>query len=139
MLLGGRAEAQGASPLVKYGKWLLLAGSAGMNYLALQSHNEAEDSFDQIEASCFADRNRCATGAGGAYLDTEIEGFYQASLHHDRAARSWLIGGEAALAGAAALFVWELTLPKARPDNIPFEPEVRTLRGSTGVGLRFDF
>ena len=139
MLLGGRAEAQGVSPLVKYGKWLLVAGSAGMNYLALHSHNQAEDSFDQIESNCSADQSRCDVGAGGAYLDPEMEAFYQSSLHYDRAARNWLIGGEAALAGAAALFVWELTLPKARPDNIPFEPEVRSLHGSTGVGLRFGF
>jgi hypothetical protein len=49
------------------------------------------------------------------------------------------LGGEGALAGAAVLFVWELTRPKERPDNIPFEPEVRSLRGGTGVGLRVGF
>jgi hypothetical protein len=54
-------------------------------------------------------------------------------------ARGWLIGGETALAGAAALFIWELTRPKGRPRNIPFEPEVRSMRGATGLGLRLAF
>jgi hypothetical protein len=37
------------------------------------------------------------------------------------------------------LFVWELTRPKSRPGNIPFEPEVQRLRGATGLGLRVAF
>jgi hypothetical protein len=139
MLLGGRAEAQGLSPLVKYGKWLLVAGSAGMNYLAIRAHNRAEDSFDALESRCLATQSRCLLGPEGNYLDSEIEGLYQNSLRYDRVARGWLIGGETALAGAAVLFIWELTRPKARPDNIPFEPEVQSLRGATGLGLRVAF
>ena len=136
-LLASPAQAQG--PLVKYGKWLLVAGSIGMNYLALQSHEQAEDAFDILEAACTLDRSRCNLGPDGSYVDPAIEGLYQTSLHYDRSARRWLIGGEAALAGAAALFIWELTRPKGRPDNIPFEPEVRSLRGGTGLGLRVEF
>jgi hypothetical protein len=136
-LLASPVQAQG--PLVKYGKWLLVAGSIGMNYLALQSHHQAEDAFDILEAACLQDRSRCAVGSDGSYINPGTEDLYQTSLHHDRAARAWLVGGEAALAGAAALFVWELTRPKGRPDNIPFEPEVRSLRGGTGLGLRVEF
>jgi hypothetical protein len=140
MLLAAPAEAQGRlSPLVKYGKWVLAAGAVGMNYVALRSHNRAEDAFDQVELQCSLVPSRCALGPTGEYLNPEIEAFYQNSLRYDRIARGWLIGGEAALAGAAALFVWELTRPKSRPDNIPFEPEVRSLRGATGVGLRMQF
>ena len=140
LLVGGRAEAQGLKPLVKYGKWVLVAGSIGMNYLAIQAHNRAEDAFDEIETRCFEVRDRCLTGPGGAYLNPQTEALYQNSLRYDRIARGWLIGGEAALAGAAALFVWELTRPKGRPDNIPFEPEVRSMRGgTTGLGLRVAF
>jgi hypothetical protein len=137
LLAGGRVEAQG--PVVKYGKWLLVAGSIGMNYLALRSHNRAEDAFDALESRCLANRPRCTLGAQGRYTDPEIEGLYQSSLRHDRVARGWLIGGETALAGAAALFIWELTRPKGRPRNIPFEPEVRSMRGGTGVGIRMAF
>ena len=137
LLAGGTVEAQG--PVVKYGKWLLVAGSIGMNYFALQSHDRADDAFNALEARCLANHSRCTLGAGGQYTDPETEGLYQTSLREDRVARGWLIGGETALAGAAALFIWELTRRKGRPRNIPFEPEVRSMRGGTGVGLRMAF
>jgi hypothetical protein len=138
--LAGRAEAQGLSPAVKYGKWALLAGSIGMNYLAVRAHDRADDAFDALESRCNADHGRCNLGPGGTYADPEIENLYQRSLRYDRRARYWLIGGETALVGAAALFIWELTRPKSRPDNIPFEPEVRSIRGGgTGIGLRMAF
>jgi hypothetical protein len=130
-------QAQG--PVVKYGKWLLVAGSLGMNYLAIQSHERAEDAFDALESACLQQRSRCDLGPQGTYIDPVIEDLYQNSLRHDRIARGWLIGGETALAGAAALFIWELTRPKGRPDNIPFEPEVRSLHQATGIGLRIGF
>lgn len=136
LLLVSHAQAQG--PLVKYGKWAVVAGSVGMNYLALRSHNRADDAFNNLKALC-VDRSRCNVGPDGSYLDPEAENLYQSSLRYDRIARGWLIGGEAALAGAAALFVWELTQPKGRPGNIPFEPEVRSLRWGTGLGLRVPF
>ena len=140
LLLGGRAEGQGLSPAVKYGKWVMLAGSIGMNYLAVRAHDRAENSFNALESRCGAVQARCALGPAGSYADPEIEDLYQSSLRYDRRARLWLIGGETALAGAAALFVWELTRPKGRPDNIPFEPEVRSLRaGGTGLGMRLSF
>lgn len=140
LLAAGRAEAQGLSPAVKYGKWVLLAGSIGLNYLAVRAHNSADDAFDALEAQCAAVQERCATGPAGTYNDPAIEDLYQTSLRYDRRARLWLIGGETALIGSAALFIWELARPKDRPDNIPFEPEVRSLRaGGTGVGLRLGF
>jgi hypothetical protein len=140
LLAAGRAEAQGLSPAVKYGKWVLLAGSVGMNYLAVRAHNSAEDAFDVLEAQCAAVRERCALGPGGSYTDPAIEDLYQSTLRYDRRARLWLIGGETALVGSAALFIWELARPKNRPGNIPFEPEVRSLRaGGTGLGLRLAF
>jgi hypothetical protein len=136
LVLAGPADAQG--PLVKYGKWVMVAGSVGMNYLAIRAHNRAEDAFDALESRC-AVRSLCEVDPEGQYLDPTTESLYQTSLRYDRIARGWLIGGETALAGAAALFVWELTRPKGRPDNIPFEPEVRSLRGATGLGLRVQF
>lgn len=140
LLAAGPAEAQGLSPAVKYGKWVLLAGSIGMNYLAVRAHNSAENAFDVLEAQCAAVTERCALGPGGSYTDPGIEDLYQSSLRYDRRARLWLIGGETALVGSAALFIWELARPKNRPDNIPFEPEVRSLRaGGTGLGLRLAF
>lgn len=139
LLVAGPVEAQGLGPLVKYGKWVLVAGAAGMNYLAIRAHDRAQDAFDALESRCLDVHARCTLGPGGSYLDPEIESFYQTSLHYDRIARGWLIGGETALAGGAVLFVWELTRPKGRPRNIPFEPEVRFLRSATGLGLRLTF
>jgi hypothetical protein len=133
------AAAQETGPLVRYGKWLLAAGAIGMNLAAARAHDRAEDSFDKIEDACFLNSDRCALGPDGSYVDRQIENLFQASLHYDRSARRWLIAGETALVGAAALFVWEMTRKTHKPDNIPFEPEVRTLRSATGVGLRFSF
>jgi hypothetical protein len=135
-LLAPPAEAQQAGPLIRYGKWALAAGAVGMNLLAASAHDDAEAAFDRIEDACDADRLRCLINVEGRYADPQIEELYQTSLHEDRVARRWLILGETALVGAAAMFVWELTRAGHEPDNIPFEPEVRTLRDATGVGLR---
>ena len=128
--------AQESGPLIRYGKWVLAAGAVGMNLLAAQAHDRAEDTFDRIEDACFENSIRCITGPSGAYADRQIEALYQSSLSYDRRARRWLIAGEAALLGAAALFVLEFTRKTHKPENIPFEPEIRSLRQATGVGLR---
>jgi len=129
-------HAQGTGPIVKYGKWVLAAGAVGMNLLAARAHDDAEDAFDRIEDACFEDRLRCIINTEGQYADGDIEALYQTSLHQDRVARRWLILGETALVGAAAMFVWELTRKSHEPDNVPFEPEIRSLRQATGIGLK---
>ena len=133
------APTGGSKPLVKYGKWLLAAGALGMNYLAARAHDRADENFNALEQRCLADHALCDLDAAGRYADASSEDLYQTSLHYDRQARRWLFGGETALAGAAALFVWELTRRTPKPDNIPFEPEVRSLRQATGVGLKIEF
>ena len=137
----GQQLAPTASPdLVKYGKWGLLATSVAMNILAGRAHDQAEKAFAVITETCAIDRFLCLTFTDGRYVDFILEEQYQKALDHDREARRWLIGGETALVGSAALFIWELTRPKHRPDNIPFEPEVRRLRtGGTGLGIRLVF
>ncbi|MBA2457842.1 MAG: hypothetical protein H0V43_02665 [Gemmatimonadales bacterium] len=141
LALPAGAAAQEVGPLIRYGKWVLAAGAVSMNLLAARSHGDAEDAFDQIETACFlGDPDRCLLNVEGRYADGEIEGFYQTALHHDRMARRWLILGETALVGAAAMFVWEFTRKTHEPDNIPFEPEFRTLPdGRTRFGVRVPF
>jgi hypothetical protein len=134
--LAPSAPAQSSPPLVKYGKWFLAAGAVGMNLLAARAHDDADAAFDQIEDACLADSLRCIINVEGQYADPAIEALYQTTLHEDRMARRWLILGETALVGAAAMFVWELTRKSHEPDNIPFEPEVKSLRQATGVGLK---
>ena len=136
----GRSEpSSGSGPLIKYGKWVLAAGAIGMNYLAARAHDRADERFDVLEQRCFQDRAACSLASDGHYLDSESERIYQESLRYDRHARRWLFGGESALLASAALFVWELTRHNPKPDNIPFEPEVRSLRQATGVGVRVGF
>ena len=133
------ARAQGTSPLIKYGKWVLAAGAVGMNYLADRAHDRADDQFGILRSRCFEDRELCALDGSGRYADNGTEQLYQGSLRYDGQARRWLFAGETALVGAAALFVYELTRHTPKPDNIPFEPEVRSLRQATGVGVRIGF
>ena len=139
LLLALLMPAYGAAqsgPLVRYGKWVLAAGAVTMNLLAAQAHNRADRAFDTIEDACFVDSTRCILGEDGAYADPAMEELYQTSLDYDSEARRWLIAGETALVGATALFVLELTRKTHKPDNIPFEPEVRSLRQATGIGVR---
>jgi hypothetical protein len=128
--------AQETGPLARYGKWVLAAGAVTMNLLAAQAHNRADRAFDAIEDACFEDSTRCVLGPDGAYADPVMEELYQSSLDYDSEARRWLIAGETALVGATALFVLELTRKTHKPDNIPFEPEIRSLRQATGIGVR---
>ena len=133
------ARAQGTSPLIRYGKWVLAAGAVGMNYLADRAHDRADNQFDILRSRCFDNRDLCALDGSGRYSDAGTEELYQASLRYDGHARRWLFAGETALVGAAAMFVYELTRHAPKPDNIPFEPEVRSLRQATGVGVRIGF
>jgi hypothetical protein len=110
-----------------------------MNYLAARAHDRAEEQFNALEDRCFADHTLCAVDASGRYLDGASEELFQQSVRYDRQARRWLFGGETALLGAAAMFVWELARHTSKPDNIPFEPEVRSLKQATGVGIRLGF
>lgn len=133
-------EASPSPPLVKWGKWALLGGSITMNLLAADAHDQANELFAQIEDRCAADAALCFAADGdGRYLDSETESLYQATLRYDRRARGWLVGGQGALLGAAALFIWEFTRPKSLPDNIPFEPEIEVGARETRLGVRLGF
>lgn len=132
-------HAQEVHPLVRYGKWLLAAGALGMNYMAARAHGRADDQFKALEARCLDDHALCALDPGGGYADPTSELLFQESRRYDRQARRWLFGGEAALLGAATMFVWELTRRSPKPDNIPFEPDVRELDRAVGVGVRVNW
>jgi hypothetical protein len=125
--------------VVKYGKWVTLAGAVGMGILSAQAHNSADRAFDQLRRYCFVDTARCDQTGNGSYLDPVAEGYYQSSLRHDRHARRWLVGGEVTLMATAGLFVWELTRPKRPPRNIPFEPTLAVTPEQTLLGIRATF
>ena len=133
------ADSRPVRPLVHYGKWVLLAGAIGMNYLAAESHHQANERYDAISVRCFADESLCSLAADGTYRNAETEALYQATLHYDRRARGWLFGGEAALLGTGAMFLWELARSKHLPPDIPFEPHVSSRAGVTRIGLSASF
>ena len=75
-----QAPGSGPGPLVKYGKWLLAAGALGMNYLAAQAHDRAEESFNTLERRCNDDHTLCNLDIQGRYSDDESEALYQQYL-----------------------------------------------------------
>jgi hypothetical protein len=131
-------SAQASPAPIKYGKWLLLGGSLGLNIAAAGAHEDADRAFDTLRERCTVNEALC-TIADGSYLNPESEALYQESLQLDRRSRRLLIGGEAALLGAAALFVWEFARPRGRPENIPFEPTVSHRNGVTRLGMQIDW
>ena len=135
------AAGQGSPPLVKYGKWAVLAASVGLNLLAADAHNDANRAFDLIEARCATPNNaRCEVDGVGTYLDPVTEDLFQETLRLDNRAERWLIAGEAALLGATALFIWELTRGKdSPPENEPFAPVVQEFSHGIGLGLEVRF
>ncbi len=125
---------------VRYGKWALLGTSLAMNLAALHQHHVADSIFGDLAARCTpADHALCDTDPAGRYLDAGSEAIYQSSLSADRRARTWLVAGESALLGSAALFIWELARPAGPPRNIPFTPELRQVGSRTVVGVRLAF
>jgi len=133
------AMVRGSPPLVKYGKWLTLAAAIGMGIKAADAHNAADDAFGQLQNYCGVSQQRCNLAPNGSYLDPVAEGYYQASVRNDNRARGWLLSGELTLIGTAGLFVWELTRPKDRPRNIPFEPMMTVTPVSTRLGVAAHF
>ena len=125
--------------VAKVGKWVLLGATLGMGLLAASSHDKAESAYDDLEQYCAPDQSRCDLNSGGTYIDPTAESYYQESIRYDRHARRWFIGGEVALLGAAALFIWEFTRPHEKPDNIPFEPEFQVGPANTRLGVRVSF
>lgn len=132
----GDALAQGIPAPLRYGKWALLAGAVGLNVSAAQAHDDADQAFALLEERCEPDHPLCDTDIEGRYVDPISESLYQESLTHDRRSRRFLIGGQAALLGSAALFIWEFARPKSPPNNVPFEPTVSVRNGVTRVGMQ---
>ncbi len=135
------AQAQGTGRSIKYGKWVLAAGAVGMNYPRRPRPRPGRGrSFDALEARCFDDHSALRLDDAGRYVERRD----RAALPDVAALRP--AGAPVALrrrdrAGSARRHCSsrELTRHSPKPDNIPFEPEVRSLRQATGVGLRIGF
>jgi len=135
-----QAQRKASPAWVKYGKWVLLGATLGMNLAASETHNRADDSYSELESRCFDDASLCNLGPSGSYADPGSEALYQRAVRLDRTTKAWLIGAQTALLGAAAMFIWEVTRPPGEPDdNVPFAPLVQPVQQSVGVGLELRF
>ena len=143
LLLAGmplRLLAQDTSPWIKYGKWGLLVATVGLNLAASEANERANGSFAELEDRCFQDPQACTVDGGGQYNDPQSEALFQRSVRLDTSARRFLIAGQVALMGAAAMFIYEFTRPPGEPDdNVPFAPLIQETQDGVGVGLEFRF
>ena len=143
VLLAGLPQqlaAQETSPWIKYGKWGLLAVTVGFNLAASEANERANQSFDVLTDRCLSDPRQCTVDDSGGYNDPASEELYQRTLRLDTSSRRFLIAGQVALFGAAAMFIYEFTRPPGTPDdNIPFAPLVQDMGDAVGVGIEVHF
>jgi hypothetical protein len=128
------ATREHSPPLIRYGKWVALALATGFMAEGTLTHERADDHFQDLLAYCRTGAS-CAIGIDGRYANPAAESIFQRSVHDDRIARRWLLGGQAALLGSAVLFVLELSR-KGGPPNIPFSPYIVAGGTRTRFGLR---
>ena len=142
LLLGlpRQIAAQELSPSIKYGKWGLLVVTVGFNLAASEVNERANESFDVLTGRCVNDPQLCTVDDSGIYNDPTSEELFQNTQQLDTSSRRFLIAGQVALLGAAAMFIYEFTRPPGTPDdNIPFAPLVQDMGDAVGVGIEVNF
>ncbi len=119
----------GFLPLPRYGKWvtvtkwLTLAAAVGLGTTAAIVHEDAEDSFAELERACLADPDNCRNvTADGAYADPQLESLFQDVVTKDRTARWSLIGAEVSFGASVLLFIVDFQ-KKSGPGDIPYDPD----------------
>jgi hypothetical protein len=144
LALHGSAQAQAPAPppartpaAIRYGKFAALGVAAGLTALGAVNHRRADAYYRDVLTLC-RDRGPCPIGPDGRYTNAAAEALYQRVVRGDRSARLWLIGGQAALAGSAVLFVMELKR-KTGPGNIPFSPYIVAGSFGTRVGVQLSW
>jgi hypothetical protein len=125
---------------VRVAKWSLLALAGGLAGYALAHSTRAENSYSDLRRLCEREPDRCRL-EGGRYADAAAERFYESATDEDRRAQVGIFGGQVALLGSAALFIYDLRNGRG-PDNIPYPASAQAAtpgpRGF-GVGLRLSF
>lgn len=141
LALQGSAQAQAPAPppgrtpaAIRYGKFAALGLAAGFTALGAVTHHRADAYYRDVLTLC-RDHGPCHIGPDGRYENAAAEALFQRVVRGDRSARLWLLGGQAALAGSAVLFVMELKR-KTGPENIPFSPYLAAGSLGTRVGVR---
>lgn len=123
----------------RWGRWVALGGAAGLIAAAAEQHGAASGDYDRLAALCNENPAACTLTAGGtSYPDPAAEQLYQRWSRHERNARGYLLGGQAALLAAGAMFVIDLIYTEHQPPNIPLTPFTVYRRGDR-LGLAISF
>lgn len=134
-LLAQEATRAPTAPAVyRYGKWTAALLAAGATAMGISTHNAADRAYAGLLDWCRS--TPCRLQPDGHYMDAEAEARYDVVVRRDRAARVWFIAGQAALAGAVALFILEIRHGPRDPANVPFSGLVLE-PGRMGVRLSF--
>ena len=125
---------------VRVAKWALLGAATGFAVYALNHSSRAESHYGQLRTLCDATPGDCSLESG-RYAGDEAEALYQSSLREDQRAQRGIIGGQVALLGSVALFVYDLRNARG-PANIPYPTaglaRAPASRGTAmGVSVRF--
>ena len=65
-------------PIIRYGKWLTLAGAAGAAGWGISANREADRRYEDLERTCLDTPIRCSRQSpNGAFNDAALEGEYQ--------------------------------------------------------------
>ncbi len=142
-----QADSARTTPLVvtvsHWGRWPALAGAGALVALAAVGNGNAKDARGALEDFCLPDPGRCTLtetpdGSGLQYVDPEAEALYQEYARLSRRAQGLLIGGQATLLVAGAMFLIDLVHQDGDLGNIPYTPlELYTTPNRLGLVMRF--
>jgi hypothetical protein len=131
-------QPQPAPAAYRYGKFAAVAAAIGFTALGIATHNQADRDYRALNDYCRT--TGCAVGPDGRYTDATAEARYSEVVTGDRSARAWFIGGQAALAGAVALFILEVRHGNREPRNIPYHGlTVQRRDGALRIGWTVPF
>lgn len=126
-----------------WGRWPALAGAGVLVALAAARNSDVKDARAALDAYCTIDTGRCTIsqdpgGSGGVYLDPVAEALYQEYASLSRRAQGLLIGGQATLLVAGAMFLIDLLHDDGDFGTIPYTPfELYTTPNRLGLAMRF--
>ena len=142
----GRGERRGWTR-VRVAKWALFGTAVAFGGYALSQSKQAEDAYGELRQLCRVEPQACEM-QGGNYSSARAEELYQSAIFRDRRARVGIFGGQVALLGSVALFIYDLGTPRG-PVNIPYPgggsgglvaaPDPAPGGRLVGVGVRIAF
>jgi hypothetical protein len=125
---------------IRVTKWALLGSAVGFAAYALAHSTRADDDYSGLRELCDREPERCRL-TNGRYEDPRAESLYQGATREDRRAQVGIFGGQIALLGSAALFIYDLRNGRG-PANIPYPSSSRALTPlapALGIGMRVAF